>query len=167
MSGSMETNIHVGDVVIVKEIDPTTLEVGDVIAFRSSKSNKDEVTTHRIINKTSLSNDVCFNTKGDNNNVQDKNIVCSKDVEGKYQMRIPKIGDALLFIQEPLGFTIMMMTIFIICILWYFIENKKIDAESAAIDEKEMKEFEEFKEFQRKKQLEKAKQKKEQEEEKL
>ena len=47
LSGSMETEIYVGDLVFVKEVDPSTLQVNDIIAFRDSDNL---VTTHRIIN---------------------------------------------------------------------------------------------------------------------
>lgn len=135
LSGSMETEIFVGDLVIVKEVDSSSLKENDIIAFRDSENL---VTTHRIVNIINSDGEVCFETKGDNNNTKDKGIVCSSSVEGKYQSRIPKIGNAILFIQEPLGFTVMMLSIFIVCIFIYIFSSKKIDKD-------ELKEFEEFK----------------------
>ncbi len=135
LSGSMETEIFVGDLVIVKEVDSTTLKENDIIAFRDSENL---VTTHRIINTINSGSEICFETKGDNNNTKDEGIVCSDSIEGKYQYKISKIGNAILFIQEPLGFTVMMLSIFIICIFIYIFNSKKIDKE-------ELKEFEEFK----------------------
>lgn len=46
LSGSMEGQIHKGDLIITKEIDPTTLKINDIIAFRDAENT---VTTHRII----------------------------------------------------------------------------------------------------------------------
>lgn len=141
LSGSMETKIYVGDLVIVKEVDSKSLKENDIIAFRDSENL---VTTHRIINVINSDKGVCFETKGDNNNTKDDGVVCSDSVEGKFQSRIPKIGNAILFIQEPLGFTVMMLSIFIVCIFIYFINSRKLDKEMT-IDKDELKEFEEFK----------------------
>lgn len=141
LSGSMETEIYVGDLVIVKEVDSSTLKENDIIAFRNSDNL---VTTHRIVDVVNDKSGVCFETKGDNNNTKDDEIVCSNNIEGKYKLRIPKLGNAIIFIQEPLGFTVMMLSIFIICIFIYFINSRKIDKEMI-IDKDELKEFEEFK----------------------
>lgn len=139
LSGSMETEIYVGDLVIVKEVDSSTLEVNDIIAFRDSENL---VTTHRIVDVVNTDKGRCFETKGDNNNTKDDNIVCSDSIEGKYHSKISKIGNAILFIQEPLGFVVMMLSLLIICIFIYFISNKKINNQ---ISDDELKEFEEFK----------------------
>ena len=144
LSGSMETEIFVGDLVIVKEIDPSTLEVNDIIAFRDSENL---VTTHRIINIVNTDKGRCFETKGDNNNTKDDSIVCPDSVEGKYHSKISKVGNAILFIQQPLGFAVMMMSIFIVCIFIYLISNRNINKE---ISDDELKEFEEFKKAKKK-----------------
>ena len=141
LSGSMETEIYVGDLVIVKEVDSSTLKENDIIAFRDSENL---VTTHRIVNVINSDKGLCFETKGDNNNTKDEGTVCEGSIEGKYQSRIPKIGNAIIFIQEPLGFTVMMLSLFIVCIFIYFINSRKIDKEMI-IDKDELKEFEEFK----------------------
>ena len=135
LSGSMKSVFNVGDLVIVKKADVNTLKVGDIIAFRGSDNL---VTTHRIVNIVKQNNDICFQTKGDNNNVEDKNLVCSKNIEGKYKSKIAKLGSVILFLQQPLGFTIVIMSIFIIYMFMYLLENRKINKE-------ELKEFEEFK----------------------
>jgi signal peptidase len=139
LSGSMENEIYVGDLVIVKEVDPKTLQVNDIIAFRDSENY---VTTHRIINVVNTDKGKCFETKGDANNTKDNDIVCSDSIEGKYSSKIHAIGNAILFIQQPLGFAVMMLSIFIICILIFFISNRKINQK---ITDEELKEFEEFK----------------------
>lgn len=142
LSGSMETEIYVGDLVFVKEVDASSLQVDDIIAFRDSENL---VTTHRIVNVINTNEDVCFETKGDNNNVKDDSIVCSDNIEGKYQTKIAKIGSMILFIQEPIGFSIMMMCILIVCVFAYLLENNKINQQIELENEEERKEFEEFK----------------------
>ncbi len=139
LSGSMESKIEVGDLVFVKEIDVDKLKVDDIIAFRD-KDNL--VTTHRIIKEVNTDHGRCFETKGDNNNTKDENVVCASAIEGKYSKKISKVGSIILFIQQPLGFMIMMLTILIICMFIYFVSNRKINSQ---ISDEELKEFEEFK----------------------
>lgn len=141
LSGSMESNIKVGDLVIVKEVDTNSLQKGDIIAFKDSEN---VVTTHRIVEVLKENNKLCFITKGDANNTNDDGVVYESQIEGKYQFRIGKLGNAILFIQEPVGFVVVLMSIFIICMLYYFFQNRKIDKETKFKDEEERKAFEEF-----------------------
>lgn len=138
LSGSMESEISVGDLVFVKNVDVNTLKTNDIIAFRD---NENLVTTHRIVDEIKIDNKRCFKTKGDSNNEEDEGTVCEKQIEGKYQGKIAKIGNVIIFIQKPLGFTVMMLSILIVCILIYFIFSNRINK----ISDKELKEFEEFK----------------------
>lgn len=142
LSGSMKPNILIGDLIIVKEVDANTLQKDDIIAYRD---DKDLVTTHRIINVIKTDEDICFETKGDSNNVKDSSLVCSNDIEGKYIHRIARIGNLILFVQQPLGFGIMMITILLIGVIIFMISNRKIDKEFAVETEEERKAFEEFK----------------------
>ena len=54
LSDSMsKTHFDAGDVVLVKEVEPQTLEVGDVIAYTSTNTeNYGETVTHMIREKT-------------------------------------------------------------------------------------------------------------------
>ena len=149
LSGSMESEIKVGDLVMVKDTKSNNLKKGDIIAFRNSENL---VTTHRIVKKLKLENsDVCYKTKGDANNVEDKEVVCSSSIEGKYQFRVPKFGNVLLFIQKPLGFVVMMMSILILGMLVYIKSNKKNAEKMFFKDEKELEEYKEFKKLRSKK----------------
>ena len=141
LSGSMESQINVGDLVIVKDVDTSTLKKDDVIAFRDTK---DIVTTHRIKEVIIEDGETCFITKGDANNTEDQDFVYPDMVEGVYKTRIAKLGKMILFIQQPLGFTILMMSIFIFCILIYIYQNRKIDQEFRFKNEEERKAYEEF-----------------------
>lgn len=137
MSGSMETKINVGDLVLVKKVDSKDLVVGDIIAFRNSD---DTVTTHRIIEVT---DDGCFVTKGDNNNIQDNGIVCSKSIEGKYVRKYPRLGRFILFIKKPLGLVVLMLSLLIICAIIYLLSTNGFA--KLTVSDAELKEFEEYK----------------------
>ena len=137
MSGSMETKINVGDLVIVEKVDAKDLNVGDIIAFRNSDNT---VTTHRIVEVTS---DNCFITKGDNNNVEDPEIVCSKSIEGKYIKKYPKLGKFILFVKKPLGFVVLMLSLLIICVIIYLLSTDGFT--KLTVSDEEFKEFQEYK----------------------
>ena len=152
LSGSMKPQFDVGDLIIIKKTDSDLLKKGDVIAFRDKENY---VTTHRIIEIVNQNNKTCFETKGDNNNTKDESVVCKDTIEGKYHSKISKAGNLVLFIQKPMGFAIMMLTIFSIGLVVCLFENKKINKEFAIKTEEEKKEFEEFKKQKEKTQKEK------------
>ena len=73
LSGSMQPNIVIGDLVFVKSTSVDKLDVNDVIAFRDDDNT---VTTHRIVSiDTKTFGERCFVTKGDSNNVKDEKLV--------------------------------------------------------------------------------------------
>lgn len=123
LSGSMETKIRIGDLIITKIKDPSTLKVDDVIAFRDEENT---VTTHRIIDIIDKDGISYFVTKGDNNSSQDRYLVKYKDVEGIYITRIPGVGQVLNELSKPTTMIIVILGITIIFILLFSISNKKI-----------------------------------------
>ena len=122
LSGSMEHEIHKGDLIITKIIDPDTVEVEDVIAFRDAEGT---VTTHRIIDKVEEDGETYFITKGDNNNTQDLNLVGLNDIEGIYVGRIPGIGSMMNSLSEPTTMIILILVITVIFGIGFAISSKK------------------------------------------
>lgn len=104
LSGSMETQIMTGDVVVVKEIDTKELKENDIVAF---KDTDNIVITHRIIEIIKDENgNIEYKTKGDNNNDEDNGYVKPEQIEGIYKFRIGKLGNLALFVQTPVGMII-------------------------------------------------------------
>jgi len=98
-TGSMETTIHGGDLVITKNVDPTQLKERDIISFKDGKS----VVTHRIIGLTEKDGKPAFITKGDANNAEDTNPVTYEQVESIYLFKITGLGSVAMFMQKPEG----------------------------------------------------------------
>lgn len=144
LSGSMESQIHKGDLIIVKTINPELLKENDIIAFRDQQNT---VTTHRIIDIVSKDGVTYFVTKGDNNDSQDQNLVEFTDVEGIYTFRIGGIGNVLASLSKPTTIIIILLLITVAFGLGFYASTKKQR-------EEEMKEFLEYK---KQKQLEEAK----------
>lgn len=141
LSGSMETEIRKGDLIITKIVDPSALQVDDVIAFRDAAGT---VTTHRIIDVVVKDGETYFITKGDNNSSQDRNLVELKDVEGIYIGRIPGIGSIMKKLSEPMTIVVIAFIITIAFGIGFMISTKK----RQEIERKEFLEYKRMKELQ-------------------
>lgn len=75
-TGSMEPVYNVNDVILVKDTNPSTLKVGDDIAYLGNRDAvKGLVVTHRIIRIETLDdNKVHYTLKGVNNKYEDPSI---------------------------------------------------------------------------------------------
>lgn len=81
-TSSMEPELKIGDVIIVKKCKPEDLNVGDIITFRS----RGELITHRITQKYEETNR--YSTKGDKNTLNDIEKVKFKEIEGKKVLKL-------------------------------------------------------------------------------
>ncbi|HWI66287.1 MAG TPA: signal peptidase I [Symbiobacteriaceae bacterium] len=105
LSGSMEPGIHTGDVIVVKPLADPAAEIkdGDIITFRV-KEKPDMLITHRVMGTIKVAGKpIGYTTKGDNNEVIDREVVAPEQVLGRYEWRIPYFGYISSFIRKPLG----------------------------------------------------------------
>ena len=128
ISGSMEPNIHINDMIIVKEVTENEINKEDIITFVT----KGETITHRVINIENKNGELIYTTQGDSNNIEDINKITFKDIEGKYIGKIPKIGKIVLTLKnkEVLGFTLAIL----ICI--YIINQKNANKKNKRASER-------------------------------
>ena len=101
LSGSMEPTYHVGSLIYVTKVEPQELEVGDPLTYVIDGGT---VVTHRIIEKhvdPDNPADIRFKTKGDNNNIEDGELVRAENILGKPVFTIPLMGYVAFFIQTP------------------------------------------------------------------
>lgn len=120
LSDSMSaTDFSAGDVAIVKEVDPSTLQPGDIIAFESTNSeNFGEVVTHKIRSLTTDANgEPGFITYGTTTNTDDAEVVTYMYILGKYQTRLPKVGTFFQFLKSVPGYFICIFLPFMLLIL--------------------------------------------------
>ena len=125
LSDSMLPMIRSGDLVLTKEVSVEQLKEGDVIAFREGNS----VVTHRIVNVAEEAGARRFTTKGDNNNANDPVLVRAEMVEGVYILGIPRLGNVALFMQTPIGMTVVIALPLILFIVYEAGRRKKADRE--------------------------------------
>ena len=121
LSGSMETQISAGDIVVVKEIDTKELKKGDIIAFKDGNI----VITHRIEEVTEIDGKTQYITKGDNNSTQDIGYVLPEQIEGVFKFKVSRLGNLAMFIQTPLGMIVCLSIPIIIIILLQTTDSKK------------------------------------------
>lgn len=140
LSGSMETQISAGDIVVVKEIDTNELKKGDIIAFKDGNI----VITHRIDEVTEIDGKKQYITKGDNNNTQDIGYVSPEQIEGVFKFKIARLGNIAMFIQTPLGMIVCLSIPIIIIILLQTADSKKEKEELIAKLNKQSKMEEEI-----------------------
>ena len=121
ISGSMEPNIEIGDIVVVKAEE--NLDIGDVISYRKGQS----VITHRItqINKNE-NGEIEYRTQGDNNNVEDEEPIKPSNIEGKVIKIVPKLGKVTLVLQNKV-IIIFIFIIFYIYVSRNYKKNKKVN----------------------------------------
>lgn len=121
ISESMEPNIEIGDIVVVKAEE--NLDIGDVISYRKGQS----VITHRItqINKNE-NGEIEYRTQGDNNNVEDEESIKPSNIEGKVIKIVPKLGKVTLILQNKV-IIIFIFIIFYIYVSRNYKKNKKVN----------------------------------------
>ena len=120
MTGSMEPDIKIGDMVIIKKtLSQKEIQVGDVITY--SLENEKDTVTHRVINIVNQDGNIYYQTKGDNNNSPDSNLVSFDKVLGKKIYNISGVGKKITYIYTETG----IMIICLIILLHYSISNGK------------------------------------------
>lgn len=98
-SNSMQGTIDKGTMIVSTRVDPSDIEVGDIITFKTdyySENDEDYIITHRVIGISSMGYDsftgemkYYFQTKGDNTPDNDPYIVSEDDVIARYSFSIP------------------------------------------------------------------------------
>ena len=99
LSGSMESEISTGDLVIVKECNIDDVVENDIIAFKEGEI----VITHRVVDIIEENGEKRYITKGDNNKTNDSGYVLEEQIEGIYKLKINGLGNLAMFVQTPIG----------------------------------------------------------------
>ncbi|AST93525.1 signal peptidase I [Sutcliffiella cohnii] len=96
LTGSMEPQISVGDLTIIKKIPFEKVLEEDVVTFRMN--NSQTFVTHRV---ERIVDNSALETKGDANNVIDDELVTEEQLVGKVMFIVPKAGYILNVIKNP------------------------------------------------------------------
>ena len=112
LSGSMEPKFYPGDIVITKHKNKTDIKVNDIVTYRNSDG---VIITHRIIEETPEG----YITKGDNNNVEDADILTKENIIGEVKVSIPKIGYVMDFLSKPMVIAAEMILLAVFIFFYY------------------------------------------------
>lgn len=124
LSGSMEDTFMTGDLIFIKETDPTTLKKGDVICYLVS----DQAITHRIVDVTKENGNPVYTTKGDANNSIDQNTVKPEQIQGIWSgIRWNGMGDFIVFLSSTTGMIIFILCPILLLIIFDVIKRWKSD----------------------------------------
>lgn len=129
LSDSMsKTDFSAGDLVLIKDVDPSTLKEGDIISYSSQNtSNYGETVTHKIRKLTTdAQGDPGFITYGTTTDTDDEIVVTYPYVLGKYQTHIPKVGTFFQFLKTTPGYIVCILIPFLILILMQGIDCVKL-----------------------------------------
>jgi len=150
LSDSMSaTDFSAGDLVLVREVDPTTLQAGDIVAFTSQNTeNFGEVVTHKIREVTrDAEGNPAFVTYGTTTGSNDETLVTYPFVIGKYQSHLAKVGLFFTFLKTVPGYICCILIPFLLLIILQLInfiktfraykaeQMEELEAERAQIEE--------------------------------
>lgn len=131
ISESMSPRLNINDIVIVKKgYEIESYKKGNIITF----IRDNEVITHRIERVISADMRPAFITKGDNNKVEDEEIVKYENIIGKVVLTMPKIGALVNLLKNKLFFVSILCLLF--GIMYFDNKSKKRRQERKLVREK-------------------------------
>ena len=120
-SNSMaKTDFAAGDLIFVKEKDPSTFEVGDIITYVSQNSESfGETITHKIRKiTTDAEGNAGFITYGTTTDTDDETVVTYPYILGKYVNHIKNAGSFFEFLKTPQGYIVCIFVPFMLLIIY-------------------------------------------------
>ena len=122
LSDSMRDTIQTGDLVIIRDMNPKNISNNDILSFRD---NNDAIITHRVISIVENNGKRLFETKGDNNDSADVELVEEKAIEGTYVCHVAHLGFVLAFLGSTAGKVVSILVFLIIILITVFIYELK------------------------------------------
>jgi signal peptidase I len=125
LSSSMYPTVKPGSVVFIGP--PDNIHIGDIISFHEKSVLTGDLTgrtlAHRIVDRSGLSQNEAFVTKGDANDSSDPGYIYTKDIIGKVLFVIPYLGYVSYVSLTSWG---LFFFIFIPCVVLVFSEIKHL-----------------------------------------
>jgi signal peptidase I len=112
-TGSMRPAIAPGDLVVLRPVDPASIQVGDVITFRAPLGSH-ELVTHRVVAVSASTQGITFRTKGDANPVADIWIVHYQDLGWTEASRVHGVGAITDFLGTFGGRLLVVLVVFLL-----------------------------------------------------
>ncbi len=112
------TDFNAGDLILVKSVNPSSLQEGDIVTFISQNTHSfGETITHKIRSLTfDAQGNPGFITYGTTTNTDDETIVTYPQIVGKYQGHIPYLGRFFGFLKTTPGYFLCIFLPFLLVI---------------------------------------------------
>lgn len=144
-----KTDFNAGDLIFVKEVDPSTLNEGDIITYISQNTESfGETITHKIRRRTTdAEGNPGFITYGTTTGTDDTTVVTYPYILGKYETHLPKVGTFFNFLKTTPGYFICIFVPFMLLIIYQGVDffrlfrryrkeqMDEMEAEKAKLDE--------------------------------
>ena len=117
-SDSMAPTFREGDLIVIRECSPASLQVGDIITFHTIINNEYALNTHRIAEIKEVGEARCYVTKGDNNAVEDTHMISDGDIVGRYVGKVPVLGKVLAFLSGKVGLLVVIVLPMLLCFIY-------------------------------------------------
>lgn len=112
--------IQDNDLVLLKEVNPSTLQIGDIITFRSLNShNYFDIITHKITKRTIDVDEYPGFVTSSTNNQEDERLVKYEYIFGKHVCTIKGGGVFYKFLKSSLGYICCIFLPFLILIITF------------------------------------------------
>lgn len=104
-SESMEPELNVGDIILVKEVDPAILQKGDVITYYGKEGPvAGKLITHQIVSEPyEIDGVYYFTTRGIKQGALDDPEINDSQIHGKVQFKVPVVGTIYDFFTQWYG----------------------------------------------------------------
>ena len=124
-TGSMEPSIPTGMYILVKKVDPETIQTGDIITFYSEDpSIYNYPNTHRVVSRwMEVSGEMMFETRGDANYINDKLLVPESRIIGQVLLNLTELTDFVEFFMTR-SMLILLLSMQFLCVVMAIYFNK-------------------------------------------
>jgi len=120
---SMYPELMPGDLVIGTNVkDKGDLRPNDIITYWTIIDGERVLNTHRIIEIYDGGGYWIFQTKGDNNTIEDPLTVHESEVVAQYKFRIPGIGKVFNYLQTSTGFLLVVVLPVFIFFIYHLVQ---------------------------------------------
>lgn len=120
---SMYPTLKPGDLIFDTPVkDAGELRVGDIITYWTVINGERVLNTHRITAIYDGGDHLIFQTKGDNNTIEDTLTVHEAEVVGKYASRVGGVGKVVDYLQTSTGFLIVIVLPVFLFFLYHLIQ---------------------------------------------
>lgn len=137
-TGSMEPEIPVNSMILVRRTDPGAIREGDVITFFSQEPGLEgALNTHRVRSIAQRDGSLYFTTKGDANALEDQTPVTAETLVGEVVFVSAAMGAVLRLLTNPLVFVPLILLPLLGMLVMNAVRTARLAAKLARQEEEE------------------------------